>query len=99
MNHKIPNPQSQSPNLQSQNRIGVIICDCGREIAGRLDTAALWAYALALPGVVYAAHAPYPCSKDGQERLRQAIEAQELDRVLIAGCTPRLVEKLFRQAT
>ena len=40
----------------------------------------------------------YPCSKDGQERLRQAIAEQKLERVLIAGCTPRLVEKLFRQA-
>ena len=50
------------------------------------------------PDVVYAAREAYPCSKDGQERLRKAITEQELERVLIAGCSPRLVEKLFRQA-
>jgi heterodisulfide reductase subunit A len=52
----------------------------------------------ALPGVVYNAHEAYPCSKDGQARLHQAVVEQSLDRVLIAGCTPRLVEKLFREA-
>ena len=43
-------------------------------------------------------HEAYPCSKDGRERIRRAITEQKLDRVLIAGCAPRLVEKLFRQA-
>ena len=50
------------------------------------------------PEVVYAVREAYPCSKDGRERIRQAITEQKLDRVLIAGCAPRLVEKLFRQA-
>ena len=40
----------------------------------------------------------YPCSKDGLIRLTQAIREQDLDQVVVAGCTPRLVEKLFRQA-
>jgi heterodisulfide reductase subunit A len=51
-----------------------------------------------IPEVVYTAREAYPCSKDGQERIRQAITHQNLDRVLVAGCAPRLVEKLFRQA-
>src|SRR3990172_3755872 len=78
-------------------RLGVIICDCGGEIAARLDTEALRAQAAALPAVVYTAREAYPCSKDGQARLRQAIRDQKLDRVLIAGCAPRLIERLFRQ--
>jgi len=79
-------------------RIGVVICDCGDKIAGVLDTEALCQQAAGQPGVVYAAHESYPCSKDGQERLRRAIVENQLERVLIAGCSPRLVEKLFRQA-
>ncbi len=83
---------------QSETRMGVIICECGDQIAGRLDTESLRQRAAALPGVVYTACDVYPCSKDGQARLHQAIADQSLDRVLIAGCTPRLVEKLFREA-
>jgi heterodisulfide reductase subunit A len=79
-------------------RVGVFICDCGGKIAGTLDTEALRQQVLDLPEVVYAVHEAYPCSKDGQARLRKAIVEQQLDRVLIAGCTPRLVERLFRQA-
>jgi heterodisulfide reductase subunit A2 len=79
-------------------RVGIFICECGGKIADALDTETLCQQSLALPGVVYAIHEAYPCSKDGQARLRQAIEDQHLDRVLVAGCTPRLVEKLFRQA-
>ena len=79
-------------------RVGVIVCDCGGKIADVLDTDSLCQDAGEIPEVVYTAHEAYPCSKDGQERLRQAITDQKLDRVLVAGCAPRLIEKLFRQA-
>jgi heterodisulfide reductase subunit A len=85
-------------NIENGPRLGVFICECGDEIAGALDTEALRRQAANLPNVAYAAHDCYPCSKDGQERLRQAITENRLNRVLIAGCSPRLVEKLFRQA-
>lgn len=83
---------------QFEIRLGVMICDCGNQIASRLDTELLCQQASALPGVVYTTRHVYPCSKDGQACLHQAIAEQSLDRVLIAGCTPRLVEKLFREA-
>ena len=79
-------------------RIGVVICDCGDKIAGALDTEALCQQVGACPEVVFAARDGFPCSKDGQERLRKAIVDYNLDRVVIAGCTPRLVENLFRQS-
>jgi len=84
-------------NLRSV-RVGVILCECGGRIADALDTESLRQQAGEIPEVVYTAREAYPCSKDGQERIRQAITLQNLDRVLIAGCAPRLVEKLFRQA-
>src|SRR5512144_352427 len=83
---------------ESSPRVGVFICDCGGRIAGALDTEALRQRALEQPEVVYAVHEAYPCSKDGQARLRKAMVDQRLDRILVAGCTPRLVEQLFRRA-
>ncbi|MBN1887949.1 MAG: hydrogenase iron-sulfur subunit [Thermoflexales bacterium] len=99
----IDNRKSQIANSKlgtrnSELRLGVFICDCGGQIARVVDTQALRQQAAALPSVVYAACDAYPCSPDGQARLRAAITHQQLDRVLVAGCAPRLVGKLFRQA-
>jgi heterodisulfide reductase subunit A len=78
-------------------RTGVIICECGQEIAGAIDTEALRRQADELPGVVYSVSEAYPCSKDGCARLCEVIEKQGLERILIAGCSPRLVKKLFHE--
>jgi heterodisulfide reductase subunit A len=85
--------------VQNMPRIGVILCECGGLIGDHITLEELEKKAAGLPGVVYARiMKPYPCSKDGQERLRRAVQEFDLDRVLIAGCSPRLVEKLFRKA-
>jgi heterodisulfide reductase subunit A len=77
-------------------RTGVIICDCGGKISGLIDTQELADQVSKLPDVAFVTHEAYPCSRNGQERLRQAIKENGLNRVLVAGCAPRLVEKLFR---
>lgn len=82
----------------NQPRVGVFICNCGNKIARSLDTEALRQQTSELPEVVYTICDDYPCSKDGQERIQTAIRRQKLDRVLVAGCTPRLIEKLFKSA-
>jgi heterodisulfide reductase subunit A len=78
-------------------RTGVIICECGHEIAGIIDTEALRSQVDEIPAVVYTTSEAYPCSKDGCTRLCEVIEKQELQRVLIAGCSPRLVRKHFQE--
>lgn len=83
------------PNLP---RTGVVICRCGGQISARLDAELLRQQAAALPGVIYTGCEDYPCSKDGQLRLQQAIRDGKLERVMVAGCAPRLVEQLFRRA-
>ena len=88
-------PHKNSPDLDASPRTGILVCECGDEIAGVLDTNALCAAAAELPGVVYATCEAYPCSKDGLLRMQQAIEENKLERLLVAGCTPRLVEKHF----
>ena len=79
-------------------RTGVIICECGQEIAGVLDTEALRCQANDIPEVVYSNSEAYPCSKDGCVRLCEVVKKHGLERVLIAGCSQRLVKKLFQEA-
>jgi len=79
-------------------RTGVIICECGGEIARVIDTQELNRRAAEIAGVVYSNSEAYPCSKDGLDRMRKAIHEYRLERVLIAGCSARLVEKLFQEA-
>ncbi|MCU0488093.1 MAG: hypothetical protein MUE67_03970 [Anaerolineales bacterium] len=79
-------------------RTGVVICECGGKISQLLDTEALRQQTSQMDYVVYTASEAYPCSRGGQERLRQAIFTHQLERVVLAGCTPRLVEKLFQKA-
>lgn len=78
-------------------RTGIVVCECGDKIAGVLATDLLRERSASLPGVVYTMSEPYPCNIDGRSRIRQAIIDHKLERVLIAGCAPRLVEHLFQQ--
>ena len=78
-------------------RTGVYLCDCGGQISKAIDLEALCRQVQGMPGVAYARVDSYPCSKDGQERIRLDV-SQGVERVLVAGCAPRLVEKLFRES-
>jgi heterodisulfide reductase subunit A2 len=82
----------------SEVRTGVVICDCGENISGVIDTQALCRRAAEIPEVAVAWREAYPCSKDGLTRLRQAVKEHQLDRVLVAGCSPRLMLNHFREA-
>ncbi|MEK7477230.1 MAG: FAD-dependent oxidoreductase [Candidatus Coatesbacteria bacterium] len=77
-------------------RIGVFVCHCGSNIAGVVDVAAVADHARALPGVEHAEHLLYTCSTDSQQKIRDAIREHGLNRVVVAACTPRTHEPLFR---
>jgi len=79
------------------DKIGVFICDCGDQIAGILDIEALIESAEKLPDVIYAGHAPYWCSADGRERLEATVRSEGLERVVVAGCSPRTHLRLFQE--
>jgi heterodisulfide reductase subunit A-like polyferredoxin/coenzyme F420-reducing hydrogenase delta subunit len=81
----------------TNDKLGVFICDCGDKVAGILDIEALIESAETLPGVVWVGHAAYWCSPDGRERLQATIRAQELERVVVAGCSPRTHQGLFQE--
>ncbi len=78
-------------------RIGVFICHCGTNIAGHVDVAAVEAYARTLPGVVFVQRNLYTCSEAGLSEIRRAITEEGLGRVIVAACTPRTHEPLFRE--
>ena len=78
-------------------RIGVFVCQCGRNIADTVDVEAVQAYAETLPDVVHASVNRYSCSEPGQAEIRQAIIDHQLDRVVVASCSPRNYEPIFRE--
>ena len=76
--------------------IGVFVCECGRNIAGVVDCEAVRDYAEQLPGVVFATVNKYTCSEPGQQEIKRGIVDHKLDRVVVASCTPRNYEPIFR---
>jgi heterodisulfide reductase subunit A len=78
-------------------RIGVYVCQCGSNIAGVIDCAAVAKYAENLPGVVICRNQGYTCSGPGQNQIKSDIEEYGLNRVVVASCSPRLHEATFRQ--
>jgi len=91
-------PDKEQGQTGKAPRIGVFVCHCGHNIAGYLDVAALVQSALALPHVVSAQDSTFACSDAGLAQIRSAIAAHDLNRVVVASCTPRTHEPLF-QAT
>ncbi|MFX1567083.1 MAG: FAD-dependent oxidoreductase [Promethearchaeota archaeon] len=79
-------------------RIGVFICHCGINIGGVVDVPAVVEYVKTLPNVAYAEHNLYTCSADTQTNIKEKIIKNQLNRVIVASCTPRTHEPLF-QAT
>jgi len=78
-------------------RVGVFVCDCGLNIAGAVDCAAVAEYAGTLPEVTCVVRNKYTCADPGQNEIKDAIRKHRLNRVVIASCTPRQHEPTFRQ--
>ena len=78
-------------------RIGVFVCHCGINIGAVVDVPKVVEYARPLPNVVYAEYNLYTCSQDTQERIKAMIEEHNLNRVVVASCSPRTHEPLFQE--
>lgn len=77
-------------------RIGVFVCHCGSNIASVVDVERVVEYVRQLPNVVYAEHTIYACADDSQSRMKENIVEHGLNRVVVASCTPRSHEPIFR---
>jgi heterodisulfide reductase subunit A len=84
--------------LAEDIRIGVFVCDCGSNIAGYLDCPDIAEYAKTLPNVVFVKENLYTCSEAGINEIKDAIKDEKLNRVVVASCSPRTHEPLFRES-
>jgi heterodisulfide reductase subunit A len=82
---------------EEEPRIGVFVCHCGINIGGVVDVPGVVEYAKTLPNVAYAEGNLYTCSQDTQKGIREKIREHNLNRVVVASCTPRTHEPLFRE--
>jgi heterodisulfide reductase subunit A2 len=78
-------------------RTGVFVCECGTNIANVVDTQEVARFAADLPGVVTVVCSRYTCAEPGQNDIKQAIVEHQLNRVVVASCTPKIHEPTFRQ--
>jgi len=76
----------------------VYVCHCGLNIAGVIDVKDVAEYASKLPNVKVARDNTYLCSDAGQKMIKEDIEKNKLDRVVVASCSPRMHEETFRKA-
>jgi len=77
-------------------RIGVFICHCGTNIAGKISIEKLKEFSGQLPNVVIASDTTYTCSEVGQASIQETIKNYNLTHVVVAACTPSMHEKTFR---
>ncbi|UCF10977.1 MAG: CoB--CoM heterodisulfide reductase iron-sulfur subunit A family protein [Candidatus Bipolaricaulota bacterium] len=76
-------------------RVGVFVCNCGINIGATIDVPSLVDYARSFPAVDHAEGFLFTCSRDAQSAITEAIREKELNRVVVAACTPRTHESLF----
>ena len=77
-------------------RIGVFVCHCGSNIAGVVDVEQVVEFARGLPDVVFASHQMFSCAGNTQQEIEQAIKEENINRVVVAACSPKTHESIFR---
>ena len=82
---------------KEEPRVGVFVCRCGINIASVVNVPQVVEYAKSFKNVVFVMENMYTCSQDSQEIIKQKIKEHNLNRVLVASCSPRTHEPLFQQ--
>jgi len=81
---------------EEEPRIGVFVCHCGTNIGRVVDVPATVEYVKTLPNVVYATEQLFSCATDSAHSITETIREKGLNRVVVAACSPRTLEPLFR---
>jgi len=89
-------PKMIEVNPNDEARIGVFVCHCGTNIASVVDVEDVAEYAKTFPNVKYATDPMYACAADTQLLIKEMIKEYKLNRIIVASCTPRTHEPLFR---
>jgi heterodisulfide reductase subunit A len=81
---------------EEEPRIGVFVCHCGANIGRVVDVPSTVDYALTLPNVVYAQEQLFSCATNSAQEITDMIKEKGLNRVVVAACSPLILEPLFR---
>ena len=81
---------------EEEPRIGVFVCHCGANIGRVVDVPSTVEYALTLPNVVYAQEQLFSCATNSAQEITDMVKEKGLNRVVVAACSPRTLEPLFR---
>jgi heterodisulfide reductase subunit A len=81
---------------KEEPRIGVFVCHCGANIGRVVDVPSTVEYVLTLPNVVYAQEQLFSCATNSAQEITDLAQEKGLNRVVIAACSPRTLEPLFR---
>lgn len=87
----------QEKKIGDEARIGVVVCRCGINIGNVVDVPSVVEYAKTQPNVVYAKEQVYACSSDSLSGIVDMIKEHDLNRVVVAACTPRTHEPVFQK--
>ena len=81
---------------QEEPRVGVFVCHCGANIGRVVDVPSVVDFASTLDNVVYATEQLFSCATDSAESITETVQEKGLNRVVVAACSPRTLEPLFR---
>ena len=90
-------PRGDGRAAGERPRIGVFVCHCGINISGVVNVHAVRDYAKTLPFVEYVTDNLFTCSTDTQDTMTQVIREKDLNRIVVAACTPKTHEPLFQE--
>jgi len=89
-------PQIEEMDDIETPRVGVFVCHCGSNIAGVVDIERVVGFARQLPDVVFASSQMFSCAGNTQQEIEKAIREHRINRVVIAACSPKTHETIFR---
>jgi heterodisulfide reductase subunit A2 len=81
---------------QEEPRVGVFVCHCGANIGRIVNVPGTVEYCKTLPNVVYAQEQLFSCATNSAREITDKIKEEGLNRVVVAACSPRTLEPLFR---
>ncbi len=90
-------PPERKEVMEGPPRVGVFVCNCGINIGGIVNVPEVREYARSLPNVVHVEDNLYTCSQDTQVKMAKVIRENDINRVVVAACTPLTHEPLFRE--
>ena len=94
---QVPEIIPETNVIGERPRIGVFVCNCGINISGVVDVPAVRDYAASLPYVEFVTDNLYSCSQDTQDNMTETIREHNLNRIVVAACTPKTHEPLFQE--